>query len=102
LPSDWQPSEAHRAYAAEHAIAIQFEADRFRGWADGKTQVSWNGAFTAQLANRARWDAADKAKGIGARKGPVAQRGVHPDVNMDGDSSWLNDEPEQLQLGGGE
>lgn len=100
LPRNWEPSDAHRAYATKHGIVLQFELDGFRGWANDRTQVSWDGAFTTRLANRAKWNAEAKANGSTNRKGPVVQRGVAAGVNMDGDSSWIKDEPEQQAIGG--
>lgn len=71
LPTDWQPTEAHRAYAAKHGLSIDFEVDSFKGWADGRAQVSWNGTFTTRLANQAKWN-----RERGPRKGQIGiQRG---------------------------
>lgn len=71
LPADWQPTEAHRAYAATHGLQLDLEVDSFRGWAEGRTTVSWNGTFTTRLANQAKWNG---QRGAGRGK-PVVQRG---------------------------
>jgi hypothetical protein len=83
LPVDWQPTEAHQAYAAKHGLDLDFEADSMRGWAEGKTQVSWNGTFTTRLANQAKWN---KQRGSRGRNGApiVQQRGII----RTGDASW--------------
>jgi hypothetical protein len=63
MPDDWQPSAAHIAYAAKHGLQLGFEADAFRGWAEGKTALSWNGTFTTRLANAAKWKTGKGAQG---------------------------------------
>jgi hypothetical protein len=55
LPTDWTPTEAHRKYAAEHGLDLECEADGLRGWAEGRTALSWNGTFSTRLANAAKW-----------------------------------------------
>jgi len=85
MPVDWQPTEAHRKYAAKHGLQFQFELDSFRGWAEGRTAVSWNGTFTTRLANQAKWN---RERGAGRSK-PVLQRGGEI---REGDSSWLDAE----------
>lgn len=67
LPADWSPNAAHRAYAAKHGLDLETVADAMRGWAEGRTTVSWDGTFTTWLANRARWDRKD------AQRKPVQQ-----------------------------
>lgn len=72
MPDDWQPTDKHKAYAAEHGLTLQLEVDAFLGWAEGKTAKSWNGTFTTRLANQAKWD----LQRGGPRKGAVTvQRG---------------------------
>jgi Helix-turn-helix domain len=79
LPPDWQPTDAHRAFAAQHQLHLELEVDSFRGWAAGKTTVSWEGTFTTRLANRAKWDLERRGGGRGApvmqRSGTVVERG---------------------------
>lgn len=55
MPADWAPSEAHKAYAAKHGLNLQVEADGFKGWAEGRTALSWNGTFTTRLANSVKF-----------------------------------------------
>jgi hypothetical protein len=55
LPADWAPTKTHAAYAAKHGLDLELEADGLRGWAEGRTQLSWNGAFSTRLANAAKW-----------------------------------------------
>lgn len=63
MPDDWQPSAAHRAYAAKHGLQLDFEADGFRGWAVGQKALSWDGTFTTRLANAAKWKTGKGAQG---------------------------------------
>jgi hypothetical protein len=76
LPSDWAPTEAHRGYAAKHGLNIEIEADGLRGWAEGRTAVSWNGTFTTRLANQARWNLERGGAARGARA-PVAPQPIN-------------------------
>ncbi|HET7542004.1 MAG TPA: hypothetical protein VFK05_19160 [Polyangiaceae bacterium] len=55
LPPDFQPTEAHRAYAQKHGLSLEFEVDALRGWAEGRTARSWTGVLTTRLANEAKW-----------------------------------------------
>jgi hypothetical protein len=57
LPADWQPTEAHRNYAAEHGIDLGAEAFKFRNHAiaNDRRQRQWNAAFSNWLANAASW-----------------------------------------------
>ncbi len=71
MPPDWQPTDAHRAFAAKHQLHLELEVAAFRGWAAGKTTVSWEGTFTTRLANRAKWDLQERS---GGRRSPVIQR----------------------------
>jgi len=82
LPPDWQPTEAHQAYAAKHGLQFELELDSFRGWAEGRTVVSWNGTFTTRLANQAKWNRERRA----GRGKPVVQRAGSV---RESDSSWL-------------
>jgi len=79
LPPDWEPTDAHRAFAAKHQLNLDLEVAAFRGWAEGKTLVSWNGTFTTRLANQAKWDLQRRGTGRGApviqRIGSVVERG---------------------------
>jgi hypothetical protein len=92
LPPDWQPTEAHRAYATKHGLDVVLEADSMRGWADGRTAVSWNGTFTTRLANQAKWN---RQRGTGGgRNGTfVPQRGL---VERPMNTAWFE------KTGGGE
>lgn len=53
LPDDWQPSDAHRALAAERGVDITEEADKFRDWAagNGATKKDWAATFRNWLRN---------------------------------------------------
>jgi hypothetical protein len=79
MPPNWQPTEAHRLFAAEHRLNLDLEVASFRGWAEGKALVSWNGTFTTRLANQAKWDLQRRSNGRGApvmqRIGTVVERG---------------------------
>jgi len=79
MPPDWQPTEAHRAFAAKHQLNLDLEVVSFRGWAEGKALVSWNGTFTTRLANQAKWDIQRRSSGRGVpvlqRIGTVVERG---------------------------
>lgn len=55
MPADWAPTDAHRALARRHGLDIDLEGESFRGWAEGRTALSWNGTFTTRLANAAKW-----------------------------------------------
>lgn len=51
LPSDWEPSDEHRAFVAKHHLDLDFEVHQFRAHAEAndRRQVSWNGAFSTWL-----------------------------------------------------
>jgi hypothetical protein len=83
LPEDWKPTEAHRQYAQLHGIDVELEADAMRGWAEGRTAVSWNGTFRTRLANRARWNRE------GPRNGAPVQRGGLDLEGMKKTPTWL-------------
>lgn len=53
LPTDWQPSEAHRRLAAERGVDASWEADKFRDWAasNGTTKKDWEATFRNWLRN---------------------------------------------------
>lgn len=77
LPVNWQPSEAHRAFAAKHGIDLDTEVFGFRGWAEGKLQASWNGAFSTRLSNKVQWAAERAAKSTTVPfRGPTPQPGA--------------------------
>lgn len=77
IPVDWEPTDAHRAYCAKHGVDLDIEEFGFRGWAEGKTAVSWNGTFTTRLSNRARWNKQDREERDRRRasQAPSVQRG---------------------------
>ena len=52
LPGDWEPSESHVAYAAEHGIDVTAEAFKFRNHAiaNDRRQRDWRAAFSTWLA----------------------------------------------------
>lgn len=56
MPPDWQPTEAHRAFAAKHGLDVELEATGFRGHYEGQRVLSWNGRFVTWLANQAKWN----------------------------------------------
>ena len=53
IPDDWQPTDAHRKYAAEKRIDLDRESFKFRNHAvaNDRRQVNWNASFTTWLAN---------------------------------------------------
>lgn len=93
LPADWTPTDAHRAFAAEHGLALELEAVAFKGHYEGRTAVSWNGRFATWLANQAKWN-----RERGPRKAPPPQRGVIDETKA---QSWGKAGAADL-LGGGE
>ncbi len=86
LPVDWQPTEAHRAFAAQHGLALELEVVGFKGHFDGRTSASWNGRFATWLSNQAKWN---RQRGS-SRRGPVQQGRYQPPQVP---------EPEQPDLG---
>lgn len=66
LPPDWTPKEAHQLKAAELALNLKHETERFQNWAiaKGQSYVDWDAAFRNWLTN-------DKYRG-GTRKQPKA------------------------------
>lgn len=95
MPADWQPTEAHRAYAAKHGVDLDAEVFGFRGWAEGRTQVSWNGAFATRLSNAVKW-AKERAGGGGQRPVQYGRGAPAPDRRQPGsmasgtDPEWEN------------
>lgn len=57
LPDSWQPNDNHRAYASEHNINLNHEAEQFRqhARANDRRQVDWDAAFRTWLGNRVSW-----------------------------------------------
>jgi len=66
MPADWAPSEFHRKYAADNSIDLEVEVVKYRGWAEGRETVSWNGTFTTRLGNVVTWRA-ERAALLGKR-----------------------------------
>lgn len=62
IPIDFAPTVSHRAYAAMHGLDLDLELTAFIGWAQGRTQISWNGAFTTRLANAVKFARERKAQ----------------------------------------
>jgi hypothetical protein len=58
LPDDWQPSDNHRAFAAEHALNLSHEVGQFRNHAKShdRRQADWDAAFRMWLGNCVKWD----------------------------------------------
>lgn len=58
MPSDWAPSDAHHAFASQHSLDLQHEAQQFRDKSEAKgwTNVSWPAAFSTWLRNQAKWN----------------------------------------------
>lgn len=56
-PSDWKPSDAHRAKGRELGVDVDAEAQRFRDHHDarGSVFVDWDAAFRTWLGNEAKW-----------------------------------------------
>lgn len=57
LPASWRPTSNHRAYAAEHHLDLDVQAQLFRAHAEehDRRAVVWNGAFTRWLINAAEY-----------------------------------------------
>lgn len=58
LPPDWSPTEAHWMFASKHGMdrdAVLLEVVAFRGWYEGRKELSWNGRFTTWLAKSIKW-----------------------------------------------
>lgn len=55
IPTDWKPSDAHRAKAAKLGVNCDAEAEKFRNHAEGKDVrwVDWDKAFFSWLMNAA-------------------------------------------------
>lgn len=75
MPPEWQPTEAHREFAAKHQLDVELEATGFRGHFDGRKVASWNGRFATWLANQAKWN---RQRGVRKANGrlPDQQRGM--------------------------
>jgi hypothetical protein len=73
MPAEWAPTAVHAAYATKHGLDLETEVFGFRGWAEGKAQVSWNGAFSTRLANTVKW-ARERAGSGGRASGNDVQR----------------------------
>src|SRR5690606_28509260 len=67
IPTDWQPTEAHRSLASKHGLDVELEALGFRGYFEGKLVASPNGRFTTWLTNQAKWN---RQRGTGGRTQP--------------------------------
>lgn len=52
LPKTWEPSDAHKSYAAKHHLDLQTEAERFKlhAEANDRRQRNWNAAFSMWLS----------------------------------------------------
>ena len=79
-----RPRTLELSFAAPHTVTgigldVEFEADGFRGWAEGRTQLSWNGAFRTRLANAAKWKL--------ERGGPT--RPPRPPLDLSSEEAWL-------------
>lgn len=57
LPSDWQPNEGHRTFAAENRLNLDAEAEQFADHhrAKGSTMKDWDAAFRTWLRNAVKW-----------------------------------------------
>ena len=57
LPADWEPTEAHREYAATQGVRLQTEATAFRTHAEatGRVMKDWDAAFRMWLTNAPRF-----------------------------------------------
>lgn len=77
LAADWQPTDAHQAYAAEHRLNLDREVFKFRHHADAndRRQASWNGAFSTWLANADEWTGPARTPSQG-RRDPNTGRAV--------------------------
>lgn len=51
LPTDWQPTEAHRQRCAELGLDCDLEAERMRAWAEskGERRPGWDATFTGWI-----------------------------------------------------
>lgn len=70
IPTEWTPTEAHRAFAARHGLDVELEAIGFRGHFEGKLVASPNGRFTTWLANQVRWNRQRQSGNGRGRSGP--------------------------------
>lgn len=57
LPDDWEATDAHRSYAGEHRLRLDYEVAQFRdhATANDRRQVSWDAAFSTWLRKAAKW-----------------------------------------------
>lgn len=55
IPDDWEPTDAHRAFCLKHRLNLDLEVTGFKGWAEGRKALSWNGTFTTRLTNSVKW-----------------------------------------------
>lgn len=80
LPSDWQPSEAHREFSESKGLDLPLEVTKFRGHAEANDRRAkvWNGAFSSWLANAATYAAERR----GRQRGPAVQRGMAAGVEL--------------------
>lgn len=64
LPSDWGPTDAHRQKAAALGVDCDFQAEKFKAWAEAKDarNVKWDRAFDNWLLN-------SKGHGNGGKQG---------------------------------
>ncbi len=98
LPGDWQPTDAHRAFAAKHALDLDTELFGFRGWAEGKTAARWNGVFSTRLANSVKWRPAAR----GGQQAPPVERERMIELPRAPPPKGSFDKPQSIQRGAAE
>lgn len=74
LPDDWQPNDNATAFAAEHHLDLDHEAEQFRNHhgSKGSQFVDWHKAFRTWLGNQAKWnrERASNVRSLPARDAP--------------------------------
>jgi len=57
LPSDWQPNDTHRIFAANNSLNLEAEVEQFTDHhrAKGSTMKDWDAAFRTWLRNAVKW-----------------------------------------------
>jgi len=91
MPSDWQPTAEHIAFAGEQNLDIAIEVVKFKGHFDGKSAASWNGRFATWLGNAVTFAKRDADRTRASpRKVAPPQRGIDEHVQR---GNWFDDEP---------
>lgn len=64
IPDDWAPTDLHRAYATEHGLDLEHEAEQFRSRNQAQDQryADWNSAFRTWLGNAVQFRTERRSK----------------------------------------